>query len=178
MPDLSSLKITKAPAAFAEMQTKHNATIALLETIEGSLGIDVHVVAPKIKPPSQKSHAHAAKPKSLPKGKIKIVSRPDALAAQIASMFGSGTANASQLHYKGTNLQIDIDGNGIKLINLTTGSYVYIYATGFVEIKNGATSKTLQLDPTLITQDMTVREIDVCSGGVAKKMLIVASAPY
>jgi hypothetical protein len=29
-----------------------------------------------------------------------------------------------------------------------------------------------------LTKDMAIREIDVCSGGVAKKMLVIASAPY
>jgi len=42
----------------------------------------------------------------------------------------------------------------------------------------GTSGATLTVNKSLLTQNMTLREIDVCSGGVAKKMLIIASAPY
>lgn len=42
----------------------------------------------------------------------------------------------------------------------------------------GSGGATLTIDKTLLNHNMTLMEIDVCSGGVAKKMLILASAPY
>lgn len=37
---------------------------------------------------------------------------------------------------------------------------------------------TFQILSSSVTRNMSIKEIDVCSGGVAKKMLIVASDPY
>lgn len=62
----------------------------------------------------------------------------------------------NQLHYDDGTTTIDIDGDGI------------VIDRGY----------TLTINPSLITQNMGLVEIDVCSGGVAKKMLILASAPY
>lgn len=62
----------------------------------------------------------------------------------------------NELHYDDGTTTVDIDGNGI------------VIDRGY----------TLTIDPALITHNMGLVEIDVCSGGVAKKMLIIASAPY
>jgi hypothetical protein len=67
-----------------------------------------------------------------------------------------GNAFNNELHYDDGTTTIDIDGNGI------------VIDRGY----------TLTINPGLITQNMGLVEIDVCSGGVAKKMLIIASAPY
>jgi hypothetical protein len=64
----------------------------------------------------------------------------------------------NQLHYNDGVRTIDIDGSGI--VMSSTGA------------------ATLTITPSLITHNMSLVEIDVCSGGVAKKMLILASAPY
>lgn len=50
------------------------------------------------------------------------------------------------------------------------GNAVYLYRSS-----NG---KTLDIQTSALTQDMAIREIDVCDGGVAKKMLVIGSAPY
>jgi hypothetical protein len=42
----------------------------------------------------------------------------------------------------------------------------------------GTSGATLTVDKSLLTHNMTLREIDVCSGGTTKKMLILASVPY
>ena len=68
----------------------------------------------------------------------------------------SSTPFNNELHYDDGTTTIDIDGNGI------------VIDRGY----------TLTIDPALITHNMGLVEIDVCSGGVAKKMLIIASAPY
>lgn len=62
----------------------------------------------------------------------------------------------NELHYDDGTTTVDIDGNGI------------VIDRGY----------TLTINPALITHNMGLVEIDVCSGGVAKKMLILASAPY
>jgi hypothetical protein len=52
---------------------------------------------------------------------------------------------------------------------------------GSLTVANATTSTAIVLSPSLITTSgkaMSVREIDVCDAGTAKKMLILASAPY
>jgi len=75
------------------------------------------------------------------------------------SLYGTSfqTPFNNELHYNNGIVTVDIDGNGI------------------VIQKSG---KSLTINPSLITQNMGLIEIDVCSGGVTKKMLILASAPY
>lgn len=41
-----------------------------------------------------------------------------------------------------------------------------------------STSYGLEINSASLTHSMSIKEIDVCSGGVAKKMLIIASDPY
>jgi len=59
----------------------------------------------------------------------------------------------------------------------------YLKVAGTTNLSNtvtitGTGGATLTVNKSLLTQNMTLREIDVCSGGVAMKMLIIASAPY
>lgn len=52
---------------------------------------------------------------------------------------------------------------------------------GSITIGNATSTTAIVLSPTLINaagKVMSVREIDVCDAGVAKKMLVLASAPY
>jgi hypothetical protein len=54
-------------------------------------------------------------------------------------------------------------------------------AAGSLTISNTTSASAIVLATTLINaagKVMSVREIDVCDGGVAKKMLVLASAPY
>ena len=90
-------------------------------------------------------------PPSIKVGDIKtdILSGKDTLTSNFKSF-------NNELHYDDGTTTIDIDGNGI------------VIDRGY----------TLTINPGLITQNMGLVEIDVCSGGVAKKMLIIASAPY
>lgn len=64
---------------------------------------------------------------------------------------------ASELHYNDGTTTVDIAGTGI---NITYAGH------------------SLVVDPTLITQNMSVRTINVCSGGISKSMLIIGSAPF
>ena len=47
-----------------------------------------------------------------------------------------------------------------------------------VMVKNLSTSYQLNINVADITHNMTIKEIDVCVGGVNKKMLVIASDPY
>jgi hypothetical protein len=47
-----------------------------------------------------------------------------------------------------------------------------------VMVKNLDTSYQLNINVADITKNMTIKEVDVCVGGVNKKMLILASDPY
>jgi len=69
---------------------------------------------------------------------------------------------------------VTLDFVGGLIVNIG-GVQVTISGAGII-VDNG--TNTLTVNPSLITADMTVREIDVCDGGVTKQMLIVASAPY
>jgi hypothetical protein len=50
--------------------------------------------------------------------------------------------------------------------------------TNSVSFTNNVLSKKIVMNFNNITQNMGIKEIDVCSSGVAKKMLILASDPY
>lgn len=168
--DLSGFLVKKATGLTRDLRDKHNDLVHLIANIESSLGINIKFV------PYHDKKLHVAKtPKppnhaTKPKGKISIGVNLTAVSV------GAGPTNV--LHYKDSSLQIDIDGNGIKLINLATGNYVYVYATGFFEIKNSSSGKTLQVDPTLIAHDMSIKTISVCSSGVTKNMDVLGSDPY
>lgn len=52
---------------------------------------------------------------------------------------------------------------------------------GSITIANATSATAIVISPTLVTaagKVMSVREIDVCDSGVAKKMLVIASVPY
>jgi hypothetical protein len=52
---------------------------------------------------------------------------------------------------------------------------------GSITIANATSATAIVISPTLVGaagKVLSVREIDVCDAGVAKKMLVLASAPY
>jgi hypothetical protein len=54
-------------------------------------------------------------------------------------------------------------------------------ANATIAIGNATSASAIVISPTLVTalgRVMSVREIDVCDAGTAKKMLVLASAPY
>jgi hypothetical protein len=59
---------------------------------------------------------------------------------------------------------------------VTAGVTWTMTAGGF--LMTNSSSKTCSISFASITANMAVREIDVCDGTTAKKMLILASAPY
>ena len=105
---------------------------------------------------------------------------------------------SNELHFNNGTISIDGDSNGFNLTVLSgsnAGAYFYVDNAGNVAIVSkgnittyfnantslisiGNGSHSISIDPSLIAHDMTIQEIDVCSSGVAKKMLILASAAY
>lgn len=103
----------------------------------------------------------------------------------------------------GTGVYIDSGGSGgdqqIQLIN-AGGNYILIkcneatddkptiaiYDSNYVStisaqtitVSKNSTGKTCTIDGSLLTHDVSLREIDVCDSGVAKKMLVLGSAAY
>jgi len=71
----------------------------------------------------------------------------------------SAALQANELHFKNGTVQIDIDGNGVVVKNVSNG-------------------KSVTITPSSITHDMTIQTISVCVGGVSKSMDILASAAY
>lgn len=111
--------------------------------------------------PSTQSHFD-----KIPNVPVVIPSRPSAGSPIIPRYMIEGGARSSsqsdsdfnnEIHYSDGTTTIDIDGSGIVITRA---------------------GKSLTINPALITQNMGIVEIDVCSGGVAKKMLIIGSAPY
>jgi hypothetical protein len=73
---------------------------------------------------------------------------------------------------------IQIDKDGVKVTNRTSSDFARMGNDGKVTVYDSSSANSLVLDPSAITHGMTIREINVCDGGVAKKMLVVGSAPY
>jgi hypothetical protein len=57
----------------------------------------------------------------------------------------------------------------------TTGKNVIMDSNG-IEVDNG--TQTVRIFFSAFTKNMAIKEVDVCVGGVSKKMLILASDPY
>jgi hypothetical protein len=73
---------------------------------------------------------------------------------------------------------IKIDKDGVKVTNVASSDFARLGNDGKVTVYDSSSANSLVLDPSAITHAMTIREINVCDGGVAKKMLVVGSAPY
>lgn len=202
--------IATAPKAFAGIARAVNDTAALVRAIEGGVGIDVKQGDKKIV--------------------ISLVLNDD---GTIPGTTGGGGGAATSLSYSDASITITADGNGVKLTNLATGTYVKMYTTGALGVTNGSTgdftmidhdgkfhsenaagtktfsfvpntgsliyynagnqiqmsasgmvvfsntySQTMDVNFNDIVRNIALREVDVCDGGVAKKMLVMASAPY
>ena len=74
-----------------------------------------------------------------------------------------------------------LDETGLTLMdthNFDFFKVVRTNATTQIQLFNITGSRLLNIDAKNVTQNMSIKEIDVCSSGVAKKMLILASDPY
>lgn len=93
------------------------------------------------------------------------------------------------------DLNTSITPNSVVVVDPSTGAFSLMDTDGFsyeagpfgflvtefgglVQVTNATTGKSLTIDYSLLTQDVSLREIHVCDSGVAKKMLVLASDPY
>lgn len=94
------------------------------------------------------------------------------------TVHNAGNAKAVTIDPASLANNITIDANGIKVLNTSSSNYAKISEAGVITVYDASGNKTLTIDPELVTQNMSIREIDVCDAGVAKKMLVLASATY
>jgi hypothetical protein len=73
---------------------------------------------------------------------------------------------------------ITIDGNGIKILNATSGNYAKISEAGVITVYDSSGAKVLTIDPEALTHDMAIKTWDVCDSGIAKSALVLASDPF
>lgn len=99
-------------------------------------------------------------------------------AAGVVTLMNITTTNRIMIDQASLANDITIDSNGIKVLAASSANYTKITNEGLIQVFNDTDTKLLTIDPALITETMSIREIDVCSGGVAMKMLVLASAPY
>jgi len=89
------------------------------------------------------------------------------MAASYVSVYGATPASTSSL----IPTAFQATSAGGYIVNLVASSSDGLY------MQNAAVAN-LFLQMSAITRNMSIREIDVCDGGVAKKMLVIGSAPY
>jgi len=168
MGKLDSLRIDDSPLAFAGFAAKHNALVDLLAGMVGQNGIDIVM--------AEKNAIIRANIAAGPPGNV---------AANTANLVGS-TGYLANAYVANANI-------GTFPTMLRTGaaggdytkmesSGIRVSGAAFVDLSNNqiwlqGTHEFVVYEP-LLTHDMGIKEIDVCSGGVAKKMLVIASAPY
>ena len=91
------------------------------------------------------------------------------------STWATPTTYPSTLRVGGTGANVT-SMNGGEIIARNSGGTVYVSLTLSSIEMYGA--KQLLISESALTKNMSIREIDVCDAGVAKKMLVIASAPY
>lgn len=173
MGKLDSLRIDDCPFAFASFAAKHNALVDLLASMVGENGISV-VMAEKnaiIRSNIAAGNSNA----NVNFSNVAVVTA-DGRLQNVLSNTAISNSYPTRLEVRGvSNDRITINFDEVAALNAASTQYV---AFGYDYFYFDAGTKSLTLDAINITQDMSIREIDVCDGGVAKKMLVIASAPY
>jgi hypothetical protein len=147
----SDLKFSQIQSAFFTIADKHNALVDLVKGMEGTNGVTIKTSDAKIL--------------------VSVsASSPENAAAEVVG--SDGKLNKVTKHSTWTTPTTF--PTALKVVNSSTS--VLIDSTG-VTITTSA-SKTCTIAFSAITQNMTVREIDICDSGTNKKMLVIGSAPY
>jgi hypothetical protein len=187
MGKLASLKIDDCPYAFASFAAKHNALVELLGSMVGENGISV-VMAEK----------NAIIRGNIAGGAAGNVTIDNVSTANVVGFngllqnayVGNVIANAWPTTLRtvnaGANVEMSNNGLFVEVVSLPGSTVVWQVNTGTYTLQVLADGKfkvngtnSLVLDPaSLAGSSMSIKEIDVCDGGVAKKMLVVASDPY
>lgn len=169
MGKLDSLKISDCPYAFASFAAKHNALVDMLAGMVGQNGISV-VLAEK---------------NAIIRGAGGAGGNVTIDNVATANLVGAGgyLANAyvanANINAFPTLLRTGAVGGPYARMN---ASGLLVSGDAFVDISNNqiwlqGAHEFVVYEP-LLTHDMGIKEIDVCSGNVAMKMLVIASEPY
>lgn len=169
MGKLDSLKIDDCPYAFASFAAKHNALVDMLAGMVGQNGISV-VLAEK---------------NAIIRGAGGAGGNVTIDNVATANVVGAGgylanayVANANIGTFP-TLLRTGAPGGAHARMEPTG---IVVQGDAFVNISNNqiwlqGAHEFVVYEP-LLTHDMGIKEIDVCSGNVAMKMLVIASEPY
>lgn len=159
MGKLDSLKISDCPYAFASFAAKHNALVEMLAGMVGQNGISV-VLAEK---------------NAIIRGAGGAGGNVTIDNVATANVVGAGgyLANAYV-----ANANIGTYPTALRVLHVASGTYMEMASPGDLPGIRLVGVHTLQILESNVTQDMSIREIDVCDAGVTKKMLVLASAPY
>lgn len=179
---LEEFKVQNAPAALQEIVQKHNALVELIGMMRGVNGIYTHVsrggivlsanptgLAGTGQPASNGTSGNVG-------GTIQAVGSNGALfdvVQPVSPNAPSGYPNYLRVSNNTTNRSY-IQPFEIICENTTFGVYAGLTPTS-IELSG---AHQLYILESALTADMAIKEIDVCDGNVAKKMLIIASDPY
>lgn len=126
-----------------------------VEVIQGSDGKLIKVV----------KHSTATTPTAYP-----TYLKVDNLSNSVVIDTNGVTAYSSGANYvKMSNIALEVVYSGGSGVSIVKDEGLHVFTSG---------GKDCYIQNSAITRDMSIREIDVCDSGVAKKMLVLASAPY
>jgi len=188
-----SLEIDTIIAPAAPLARAHNALVDLIRSVAGENGIQVVFSESKIVIKLDDSVRS-----NLAEANVAQVLTPAGLISNVPRHSTYGTPNVYtnsfqvQATLNATSVWTTIDANGVA-VNYTASNHCQV-TTNKIEFVGGGGSNTAKFDPNGlrigngsntvaidfgdITKNMTIREVDVCDANVAKKMLVLASAPY
>jgi hypothetical protein len=162
------LKIKFAPSSFAPMAEAHNAVVAFLQAIQGVNGIKVTVTEGNMLIEGTGAGSEGAAISVVgDDGKLNLVPKHSTWATPTAY------PTLLRVNFSGTQ-DTRMTGAEVSVNDTSLGVYSRLSRSS-IEL-HGAND--LNIDESALTHDMEIREVDVCDGGVAKKMLVIASAPY
>lgn len=171
MGKLDSLRIDESPLAFASFAAKHNALVDLLAGMVGQNGISV-VMAEKNA--IIRANIAAGPPGNVAANTANLVGSNGYLANAYVANANIGTyPTISRVVNTGRTMRMDATGLTVEGSAL---DFKHDPVTGLGGWYVGA--YRVEIDSSLITANVTLREIDVCDAGVTKKMLVLGSAPY
>lgn len=190
------LKVKKVPKALASTARKLNQLVRLIRTIEGKGGVKVFVSDGKIVIDASgvtgtgggSSYTEGAAVDVVGSdGKLNKAVKHSTWVAPTTYPTNVRCGDTAAPMAEMTQSGVTVYGTGpTRSATLGPGNF-FASRTGYTAglscdpsdglyLSNGSVSLFAQISA--ITQNMTIREIDVCDSGVAKKMLVLASAPY
>lgn len=151
-------KIKKAPKLHAALAKKHNKLVDLLKNLQGKNGAVVKSTNGNI----------------LLTLDPQTIDDPAAWSAVISSSLLVAVGTDGYLYSAGTNTSTNTYPTLLKTV--TSGKKITLDSNG-IELDNNA-GQTVRLFFSAMTHSMSIKTINVCSGGVTKSMDILASDPY